>query len=74
MSKKFRFLSTAIGAILIASLFPIVSAQSPPDAQSSNSTAAVQKAPAQIRSLKVTLLSTMLVGSTTGLGEWGFRH
>jgi 7,8-dihydropterin-6-yl-methyl-4-(beta-D-ribofuranosyl)aminobenzene 5'-phosphate synthase len=22
--------------------------------------------------LKVTLLSTMLVGSTTGLGEWGF--
>ena len=72
MSKTSRFLCIAIGAILIASLFPVVSAQSAAEAQSSNSTAAVQKAPAQIRSLKVTLLSTMLVGSTTGLGEWGF--
>ena len=26
----------------------------------------------QIHALKVTLLSTMLVGSTTGIGEWGF--
>src|SRR5215831_14989370 len=26
----------------------------------------------QIRALKITLLSTMLVGDTTGLGEWGF--
>src|SRR6266851_2672413 len=26
----------------------------------------------QIGTLKITLLSTMLVGSTTGLGEWGF--
>jgi hypothetical protein len=50
MSKKSRFLCTAIGAILIASLFPIVSAQSPAEAYSSNSTASVQKAPAQIRS------------------------
>ena len=29
-------------------------------------------AAAQIRNLKVTLLSTMLVGNPTGLGEWGF--
>lgn len=27
---------------------------------------------AQIRALKITLLSTMLVGTTKGLGEWGF--
>ena len=26
----------------------------------------------QIRALKVTVLSTMLVGDTTGIGEWGF--
>jgi 7,8-dihydropterin-6-yl-methyl-4-(beta-D-ribofuranosyl)aminobenzene 5'-phosphate synthase len=41
------------------------------DAQGS-SAASVQNTPAQIHSLKVTLLSTMLVGSTTGMGEWGF--
>jgi 7,8-dihydropterin-6-yl-methyl-4-(beta-D-ribofuranosyl)aminobenzene 5'-phosphate synthase len=34
--------------------------------------ASIQNNPAQIPVLKVTLLSTMLVGSTTGLGEWGF--
>jgi hypothetical protein len=53
-------------------LFPLVRAQSSAQFQNSNSTATVQKAPANIRSLKVTLLSTMLVCSTTGLGEWGF--
>jgi 7,8-dihydropterin-6-yl-methyl-4-(beta-D-ribofuranosyl)aminobenzene 5'-phosphate synthase len=31
-----------------------------------------KNAAAQIHSLKVTLLSTMLVGNPTGLGEWGF--
>lgn len=34
--------------------------------------AGVQGSPPQIHALKVTLLSTMLVGNTTGLGEWGF--
>lgn len=34
--------------------------------------AAALNAPAQVRSLKVTLLSTMLVGDVTGIGEWGF--
>ena len=29
-------------------------------------------APAQIKALKVTILSTMLVGDAPGLGEWGF--
>ncbi len=42
-------------------------------ANAQNSAAAsVQKAPAQIHALKVTVLSTMLVGNLTGIGEWGF--
>jgi len=36
------------------------------------STAATGDPAAQIRSLKITVLSTMLVGETAGLGEWGF--
>ena len=32
----------------------------------------VKNAPAQVHALKVTLLSTMLVGDITGVGEWGF--
>jgi hypothetical protein len=35
-------------------------------------TSRIRNTPVQIHALKVTLLSTMLVGSTTGLGEWGF--
>jgi len=31
----------------------------------------VASSPAQIRALKITVLSTMLVGDTAGLGEWG---
>jgi 7,8-dihydropterin-6-yl-methyl-4-(beta-D-ribofuranosyl)aminobenzene 5'-phosphate synthase len=41
------------------------------DAQS-GAAASVRNSPAQIHSLKVTLLSTMLVGNITGVGEWGF--
>lgn len=33
---------------------------------------ASSKLPAEVHALKVTVLSTMLVGDTTGLGEWGF--
>jgi 7,8-dihydropterin-6-yl-methyl-4-(beta-D-ribofuranosyl)aminobenzene 5'-phosphate synthase len=43
----------------------------PATAQGS-STSKVQSVPAQIHALKVTLLSTMLVGNVTGVGEWGF--
>ena len=32
----------------------------------------VAGAPAKIKTLKVTILSTMLVGDAPGLGEWGF--
>jgi 7,8-dihydropterin-6-yl-methyl-4-(beta-D-ribofuranosyl)aminobenzene 5'-phosphate synthase len=43
------------------------------EAQGTGPATNVQRATqTQIHALKVTLLSTMLVGSTTGLGEWGF--
>jgi len=34
--------------------------------------AASQKPADQVHNLKITILSTMLVGDTTGIGEWGF--
>jgi 7,8-dihydropterin-6-yl-methyl-4-(beta-D-ribofuranosyl)aminobenzene 5'-phosphate synthase len=34
--------------------------------------ASAQQTQPQIRSFKITILSTMLVGDTAGLGEWGF--
>lgn len=34
--------------------------------------AAAKSTPPQVRSLKITVLSTMLVGDAPGLGEWGF--
>ncbi len=59
-----------ISALLIALSLLMVSVQ-PAETQNSPATS-VQNTPVQIHALKVTLLSTMLVGSTTGLGEWGF--
>jgi 7,8-dihydropterin-6-yl-methyl-4-(beta-D-ribofuranosyl)aminobenzene 5'-phosphate synthase len=57
-------------AVLIALSVLTVSGER---AEAQSSTAAnVPSATPQIHSLKVTLLSTMLVGSTTGVGEWGF--
>jgi len=70
MHKVSRLRWLYISAVLIAFSIPTVSVQ-PADAQGSPA-ASVQNAPAQIHALKVTLLSTMLVGSTTGVGEWGF--
>ena len=62
-----------ISAALIALLLPMVSvAQPPAEAQGTSPATNVQNAHAQIHALKVTVLSTMLVGSVTGLGEWGF--
>jgi 7,8-dihydropterin-6-yl-methyl-4-(beta-D-ribofuranosyl)aminobenzene 5'-phosphate synthase len=55
---------------LIALCFSIVQARS--SETPSSAAAGVQSHPPQIHALKVTLLSTMLVGNTTGLGEWGF--
>jgi 7,8-dihydropterin-6-yl-methyl-4-(beta-D-ribofuranosyl)aminobenzene 5'-phosphate synthase len=59
-----------ISAFLIALLLPIAGAQRA--AAQANLAASVPSAAAQVHALKVTLLSTMLVGSTTGMGEWGF--
>jgi hypothetical protein len=52
-----------VSAILIA--LSIVIVQPASEAQGS-SAASVQNTPAQIHALKLTLLSTMLVGTTTG--------
>ena len=38
----------------------------------SGPTQSIQTAPVQIHALKVTVLSTMLVGDVAGIGEWGF--
>ena len=59
-----------ISALLIALSLPKISM---PLAEAQGTPAAsIRNTPVQIHALKVTLLSTMLVGSTTGLGEWGF--
>ena len=65
---QFRWIQSS--AALISLSFSILS-MPPARAQSSVSSSS-QNAPAQIHALKVTLLSTMLVGNITGVGEWGF--
>jgi 7,8-dihydropterin-6-yl-methyl-4-(beta-D-ribofuranosyl)aminobenzene 5'-phosphate synthase len=60
-----------ISAALIA-LSLVSVAQPPAEAQGAIPATNVQNAHTQIHALKVTVLSTMLVGSPTGLGEWGF--
>ena len=61
---------TYISALLITLSLLMVSVR-PAETQNRPATS-VQNTPAQIHALRVTLLSTMLVGGTTGLGEWGF--
>jgi 7,8-dihydropterin-6-yl-methyl-4-(beta-D-ribofuranosyl)aminobenzene 5'-phosphate synthase len=59
-----------IASVAVVALFlPLVSA--PADAQGA-SVATAQNPPAQVHALKVTVLSTMLVGDPAGVGEWGF--
>src|SRR5580700_3000615 len=57
-------------AALISFSFSILSM--PPALAQSSASSNSQNAPPQIHALKVTLLSTMLVGNITGVGEWGF--
>jgi 7,8-dihydropterin-6-yl-methyl-4-(beta-D-ribofuranosyl)aminobenzene 5'-phosphate synthase len=65
-----RFLTTlAAIAILSLSSIPKIGPQLA-EAQASASSAA--DSAAQIRTLKITLLSTMLVADMAGMGEWGF--
>jgi 7,8-dihydropterin-6-yl-methyl-4-(beta-D-ribofuranosyl)aminobenzene 5'-phosphate synthase len=61
---------TRRAAVLIALSFANLSGH-PAQAQSTAAVSA-QNVHAQVRSLKVTLLSTMLVGDVKGIGEWGF--
>jgi len=70
MHKIPHFRWTQSFAALISLSFSILS-MPPAQAQSSVSSSS-QNTPAQIHALKVTLLSTMLVGNITGVGEWGF--
>jgi Metal-dependent hydrolases of the beta-lactamase superfamily II len=54
-----------VAALYVPAFGPtLVKAQTP--------AASVASSAAQIRALKITVLSTMLVGDTAGLGEWGF--
>jgi len=55
-------------AVLATALVTIGSQPAKAQAQ----TVIVTSPVAQIRTLKITVLSTMLVGETAGLGEWGF--
>jgi 7,8-dihydropterin-6-yl-methyl-4-(beta-D-ribofuranosyl)aminobenzene 5'-phosphate synthase len=50
----------------------LVTAISPRLSKAQSSTASAVDPARQIRTLKITILSTMLVGDTTGIGEWGF--
>ena len=70
MHQASRLRRINVSALLIAFLLPIISVQRA--AAQNNAAAGVPSAAAQVHALKVTLLSTMLVGSTTGMGEWGF--
>jgi len=71
MHKVSRFRWIHISVALLALSLSIVSVVHA-EAQGSSPATSVQSPPPQIHALKVTLLSTMLVGSVTGVGEWGF--
>jgi len=60
--------STATLIIFLASTLNIQPVEAQRNAAATNSRSEAK----QVHALKVTLLSTMLVGDTTGLGEWGF--
>jgi 7,8-dihydropterin-6-yl-methyl-4-(beta-D-ribofuranosyl)aminobenzene 5'-phosphate synthase len=61
--KNYARLVATLLAISFVSI-PIAAAQTPTESRAEGSP--------HIRALKITILSTMLVGSPAGLGEWGF--
>jgi 7,8-dihydropterin-6-yl-methyl-4-(beta-D-ribofuranosyl)aminobenzene 5'-phosphate synthase len=67
MKRKFHLLLSL--AVLVALFIPVVGAQ---PARAQSPTAIAAKPAAQLHDLKVTVLSTMLVGDLEGMGEWGF--
>lgn len=70
--KLSRFRSNYILALIALSLFISSGVWTVSVAQEKGAAPGVKTPPAQVHALRVTLLSTMLVGSTTGMGEWGF--
>jgi 7,8-dihydropterin-6-yl-methyl-4-(beta-D-ribofuranosyl)aminobenzene 5'-phosphate synthase len=66
MRRRVRLLITLTAVIALS----IPAMPQPAIAQAPAASAA--KPPAQIHALKVTVLSTMLVGELAGMGEWGF--
>jgi 7,8-dihydropterin-6-yl-methyl-4-(beta-D-ribofuranosyl)aminobenzene 5'-phosphate synthase len=74
---KLRFFATSLVLALLILGWPILCGfckgwEQPLSPSVHVTTPASGDAAAQIHSLKITVLSTMLVGETTGLGEWGF--
>ncbi len=67
MRSHLRVLSTLIAIAVLC-----IPALSPRLSKAQTSTASAADTAQQIHSLKITVLSTMLVGDTTGIGEWGF--
>jgi len=67
MRNPFRFL--LLISVMAALSMPAIGLRS---AKAQTPAAGVANSTAQIRALKITLLSTMLVGDISGLGEWGF--
>jgi 7,8-dihydropterin-6-yl-methyl-4-(beta-D-ribofuranosyl)aminobenzene 5'-phosphate synthase len=59
-------------AIVTAGFLFLITATVPRLALAGDLVQSVVSPTTQIRTLKITVLSTMLVGSPTGLGEWGF--
>ncbi|HZC24027.1 MAG TPA: MBL fold metallo-hydrolase, partial [Candidatus Binatia bacterium] len=58
--------------VTMALVLLVVSLADAGGAAQKSAAGAANAATAQIHALKVTVLSTMLVGETTGIGEWGF--
>jgi len=70
MNKVERICWVQVAAALIVFSFSVSKVQ-PAEAQGSAAKNPTNT-PAKVGALKVTLLSTMLVGDATGMGEWGF--
>jgi len=62
-------IATVMAVAVLATAFVTIGSQ-PAIAQAA--AVSVAQSTAQIRALKITVLSTMLVGDASGLGEWGF--
>src|SRR5271170_5435474 len=62
---QFVLMVLGVGTILFLNVVGL-------NAQVSSRPGTAAEAPAEIHTLKITVLSTMLVGEREGIGEWGF--